>query len=175
MEVLIKRKRVRLNNYLFLIPALVFVTIFYLIPVLKSIQLGFQNYSISSFYTGKSPYIGFKNYGEILGSHLFVNALLNTAIFTVASIFFQFIIGLGLAMLFRKEFPGSAIFQGLILAPWLISLMAAGTVWRWIMDADNGVLNQFLNASHISTAYPGWLVDTKFAMISIIIILGLNY
>jgi multiple sugar transport system permease protein len=165
-----KIKQYRFNNYLFLIPALVFIFIYYCVPVIKSLQLSFQNYGISSFYTGKSPYIGFHNYTSILGSPLFLKALLNTAIFTGASIIFQFAIGLLLAMLFRKEFPGSSVIQGLLLAPWLISLMAAGTVWRWIMDADNGVLNQFLNISHVSTSYPGWLVDTKFAMISIIVV-----
>ena len=159
-----------LTRYAFLAPAMIFMSIFYLVPIIKSIQLGFQNYSISSFYTGKAPYVGLQNYRDVIHLGNFGKALENTILFTVASIFFQFTIGLSLAVLFRREFPLSRILQGLLLAPWLISLIAASAVWKWILDQDSGILNQFLNFAHLDRNYPGWLVDPKYALVSIILI-----
>ena len=77
---------------------------------------------------------------------MFSKALINTVLFTVGSIAGQFVIGLALALFFRRRFPLNGVLRSLILLPWLIPLIVSGAVWRWILDKDNGALNRFLAA-----------------------------
>jgi multiple sugar transport system permease protein len=105
---------------------------------------------------------------------VFDEAARNTLIFTVGSIAGQFTIGLGLALYFQRNFPLSGFLRSLLLLPWLIPLLAATTIWKWILDADNGVLNRLLADVHLTSshpgAHPGWLTSPTLALVSVILV-----
>ncbi|MFJ9181214.1 carbohydrate ABC transporter permease [Streptomyces sp. NPDC102360] len=155
---------------LFLVPAVTYLVVFFGYPVVKNVVMGFQRYTIATYFTGEAPWVGLANYTSVLGSSLFGEAMLNTVLFTVGSIAGQFVIGLAIAMFFRRRFPLSGVLRSLLLVPWLIPLIVAGAVWRWILDQDNGVLNRFLEALHVVQGPPGWLTDTSLALIAVIVV-----
>jgi multiple sugar transport system permease protein len=139
-------------------------------PIVKNVTMAFQEYSTSTFYTGEAPWIGFENYRAVVSSPVFSKAMVNTVLFTVGSIAGQFLIGLALAVFFRRRFPLNGVLRSLILLPWLIPLIVSGAVWRWILDADNGALNRFLAGTHLVTGHPGWLTSTSLALLAVIMV-----
>ena len=165
-----QRLRNRAAQVLFLAPAVIYLVAFFGYPVVKNFVMAFQDYTTSTFYTGQAPWVGFANYAEVVSSPVFSQALLNTVLFTAGSIAGQFVIGLALAVFFRRRFPLGGVLRSLILLPWLIPLIVSGAVWRWILDQDNGALNRFLAAIGVATGNPGWLTSTSLALVAVILV-----
>jgi multiple sugar transport system permease protein len=151
----------------FLLPALTYVVAFFGYPLVANLAMSTQNYTVKSFYTGEAPFVGIANYSAVLGNPLFSTAVLNTVLFTVGSIAFQFGLGLALAMFFNGRFLGSALLRSLLLLPWLLPLVVSGAVWRWMFDTDHGVLNAALRAVGLD-AVP-WLTSTSWALPAVIL------
>jgi multiple sugar transport system permease protein len=158
------RRRQRWIELLFLLPAVAYLVPFFGYPVIKNVVMGFQNYTTRTFYTGEAPWVGLDNYVAVVKSSVFDKAVLNTVLFTVGSIAGQFVLGLAIAVYFRRRFPLSNVLRSLLLLPWLIPLIVSSAIWRWILDQDNGALNRLLGAR------PGWLTSTALALIACIIV-----
>ena len=159
------RRRERLTQLGFLLPAVLYLGAFFGYPVVKNVVMGFQHYTTATFYTGAAPWVGFANYLAVTGSAVFGRAVLNTVLFTVGSIVGQFSIGLVIAVFFHRRFPLSGMLRSLLLLPWLIPLIVSSAVWRWILDEDNGVLNRSLGGAHL-----GWLTSTSLALLAVIMV-----
>jgi multiple sugar transport system permease protein len=166
------RRRARLREksiqWLFLAPAIIYIVLFFGYPVVENVTMSFQDYSTKTFFTGVAPWVGIANYVAVLQSSLFATTITNTALFTVGSIIGQFVIGLALALFFRRKFPLNNVLRSLLLLPWLLPLIASSAVWRWILDQGSGVLNQSLGLLHIP-AVP-WLDSPNVALITVVIV-----
>src|SRR3954452_4144370 len=154
------------SRWMFIAPAAVYVAVFFGYPVVKNIVMSFQDYTTRTFFTGEAPWVGFANYVATFQSSLFATTVVNTALFVVGSIVAQFVIGLALALFFHRKFPLSGFLRGLLLLPWLLPLIASSAVWKWILDQDNGALNQFLGLFGVP-AVP-WLVSPNLALVAVI-------
>lgn len=154
------------TGWAFVAPAVVFILIFYGYPIVKNLTMSFQDYTTRTFFTGVAPWVGFANYVTTVTDPIFASTVVNTALFTVGSIVFQFAIGLGLALFFRRHFPLSGFLRSLLLLPWLLPLIASAAVWKWILDQGSGALNQFLGI--FGMAPVPWLVSPTMALISVI-------
>jgi multiple sugar transport system permease protein len=163
-------RRDRLTYWAFLSPALLYLVAFFVFPVVRNVLISFQNYSVTSLYTGQAPYAGLANYRAIFDSGLFSGIVVNTAIFTVCSMAGQFVIGLGLAVFFSRRFPLNGVIRALLLLPWLLPMVASTTVWRWLLDQDSGALNRTLAALHITAGTTPWLAAPHFALVSVILV-----
>lgn len=162
--------RRRLVTLLFVGPAILYMALFFGYPVVQNVIMGFQHYTISTFFTDEAPWAGFENYREVIGSPLFRTALFNTVVFTVGSIAGQFVLGLSLALFFRRRFPLSGALRSLILLPWLIPLIAASAVWKWLLDTDSGALNRLLVGAGVADSGIPWLTNTDLALLTVIIV-----
>jgi multiple sugar transport system permease protein len=163
------RLRERSTQWLFLVPALIYIGLFFGYPVVQNITMSFQNYTIKTFFTGYAPWIGFDNYARVIQSSLFTSSIINTALFTVGSIIGQFTIGLSLAVFFHRNFPLSGVLRSLLLLPWLLPLIASTAVWKWMLDQDSGVINQTLGVLFHVPAVP-WLDSPSVALITVVIV-----
>jgi multiple sugar transport system permease protein len=153
-----------------MIPVWAYVLCFYVYPLVSNVKMGFQNYTVSSFYTGSAPFVGFANYTSVFRNPEFVAVVVNTVLFTIGSLAFQFSIGLALAMFFRRVFPLNGVLRSLLLVPWLLPLVVSGTVWRWMMYYDSGVINQTLLHLHLISQPIPWLVSTNMSLVSVIVV-----
>jgi multiple sugar transport system permease protein len=160
----------RISHWLFVAPAVAYVALFFGYPIVKNIIMGFQNYTTSTFFTGVAPWVGFANYARVISSSIFTTAVTNTALFTIGSIAGQFVLGLLLALYFKRRFPLSAVLRSLMLLPWLLPLIASSAVWKWMLDQGSGIINQALLFLHLVPAAVPWIVSPNFALISIIIV-----
>jgi multiple sugar transport system permease protein len=151
----------------FTAPLWLYVAAFYVYPLVTNVRMSFLDYTVSSFYTGVAPFVGLGNYRSVFADSDMGQTLVNTVGFTVGSLVFQFLIGLALAVSFHRHFPLAGVLRALLLVPWLLPLVVSGTAWRWILDADNGVLNQTLMALHVTDSAIPWLASTKMALIAV--------
>lgn len=153
---------------MFLAPAALYILLFFGYPVVKNLVMSFQEYTTKTFFTGEAPWVGWENYATVVNSGLFWPAMLNTALFTVGSIAGQFVIGLALAVFFRRRFPLSGFLRAMLLLPWLLPLIVSSATWRSILDQDSGILNEFLASVGLG-AVP-WLNSPDVALIAVILV-----
>ena len=108
------KKQRKLNGgakmgFLFALPAAIYMMVFIGYPMIKNLILSFKNVDVYSFAQPQNQmFVGLQNYIELFtsGNSILSKSIVNTLVFTVGSIFFQFIIGFALALLFNKKFPG---------------------------------------------------------------------
>ncbi|WP_265522993.1 carbohydrate ABC transporter permease [Oerskovia flava] len=151
----------------FAAPLLVYLVLFYAYPLIRNIDLSVHDYTIRAFVQGNAEFVGVEKYVEIFTSSTFSTALVNTALFTVVSIVFQFSIGLALAVFFRSSFRLSSGLRALFLVPWLLPLIVSASTWAWMLNSDNGIVNSVLSAFGIGQI--NWLTSPDTALISVII------
>jgi multiple sugar transport system permease protein len=154
----------------FVAPVWLYILCFYVYPLAANVKMGFQNYTVASFYTGSAPFVGFANYTAVFHDPQFVSIVTNTALFTVGSLAFQFTLGMALALFFRRIFPLNGVLRALLLVPWLLPLVVSGTVWRWMMNDDSGVINSVLLHLHLIGQPVPWLVSTNMSLVAVIVV-----
>jgi multiple sugar transport system permease protein len=156
-------------RFSFILPAILYLILFYGYPLYYSIQTSLERYDLQGEITGHAPFIGLTNYLSVYTDPIFQQTIFHTIIFTVGSIIPQFLIGLALAVFFTRHFPLSRFLRSLILIPWLLPLVVAGTIWRWLFDQTNGVIDQILAGMHLMPAHFGWLTTPTGALIAVTI------
>jgi ABC-type sugar transport system permease subunit len=114
-----------------------------------------------------TPFVGLKNYKEVLISPYFKEALLNTLLFTVTTAPAIVIISLGVARLLLTKFFGRAVLRPVVLLPWAIPGSVAGILWLWIFHGQWGLLNGFLLKFGIIKNYIPWLMNARLAKLSV--------
>lgn len=150
--------------FVFLLPNLVSIGLFTLIPVVAGFVLSFTNWDMLS----DPQWVGLENYADMLKNRQFWNALRNTVIYTMIVIPGGLVVSMLLALALNSKIKGTAIYQAIFFLPYVSSTVAIALVWKWIYHPDYGVLNSMLRA----VGLPGvdWLVDPKVALISVAIV-----
>lgn len=160
----------RVYQWLFLVPALLYVVLFFLFPVINNIIMSTQDYTTKSFYTGEAPFVGFANYEKVFADPTFGSTIAQTFIFTAGSIAGQFTLGLAIAVFFRRKFRLGTVLRSLLLLPWLLPVIVSTALWRSLMDQDSGAINVVLKSlGVIDTGIP-WLSSPSIALLSVIIV-----
>jgi multiple sugar transport system permease protein len=162
------RRGEELTKILFVLPAAVAMIALFGYPVVKNLLMSLQDYTLRTFFTGQAPWVGLRNYSAVVRDNLFSQAMVNTALFTIGSIAFQFGIGLGLALFFRRRFPLSGVLRALLLLPWLLPLIVSSATWRSILEQDSGILNRTLTGLHLISEPVPWLNSPSVALIAVI-------
>lgn len=157
-------------KWAFLVPAALYLAAFFGYPLVNNVVMSFQQYSAATFFTGEAPFVGLANWRAVFADPVFARSALNTVVFTLGSLLGQFGFGLLLALYFRRNFPLSRLLRSLLLLPWLVPLVAAGTVWRQILDQEGGVLNTFLHATGLISGSIPWLSSPQVALLSVVLV-----
>ena len=161
--------RTRRLGFLLALPAIIYITIFLVVPLVYNIWLSISDANGSNLITGDYHPTGFANYKEMLASPGFWNGVKLSAIFTVASLALQFLVGYALALFFRKPFPGNGIIRALLLGAWILPAVVTGTIFRWMFDSDFGVINYFLTSMHLVDKPVMWLTGPTTAMVAVVV------
>ncbi len=162
------RRRDLLVRIGFIVPAALYMLAFFGFPIVKNLVMSFQAYDFATFFNGHAPFVGLANYEATLTDPIFLRALTNTGLFTIGSIAGQFVLGMALALYFRRRFPLSGLLRSLLLLPWLLPMIVSAAVWRWILEQDNGALNRFLEGVGLISEPIPWLVSSDTALIAVI-------
>lgn len=128
--------------YILILPSVLLILLFYAYPLIQTIYMSFFNYDILN--PDNSSFAGLANFTRAFQDSIMPVALWNTVIWVVVSLIFQFILGLVLALLLWKRFPGKGIYQSVVFIPWAVSGFLIGIVFRWMFNAQFGVISDIL-------------------------------
>jgi len=157
----------RRTGYLFIVPALLVILAFIVIPQVYGVIISLYDYNVGS--PGLSAFVGVRNYVSVLTSSSFWKSLKVVMVFTVSSILFQSILGLGIALVLNQKFCGRGLLRALIVLPQGIPIVVNAILWRWIFDPVYGALNGVLFHAGIIDTYKVWLGDPKLALFMVLI------
>lgn len=159
----------RLVPAAFLAPVVIYALAFFAYPLAYGILISFEKYGFAQVVKGKGPFIGLGNYTAAFADPVTLDALRNTAIFTVASVLCQAGIGLAIAQFLNRPFWLSGVLRRLVLAPWLIPLVATGTIFAELFS-QNGLVNIVLRDAHLVREPVQWLIEYSPAMTALILV-----
>jgi multiple sugar transport system permease protein len=103
-----------------------------------------------------------------MSSYYFKNALQITSIYTIQAVVGVIIFGVGVAMLLNSKIRLSNTLKIVILLPWAIPSVVSGLLWKWILNADFGILNGILYATGLIESYIPFLADPALAKLSLV-------
>jgi multiple sugar transport system permease protein len=126
-------------GWLFITPALIGFTVFYLLPTIRAFYIGLTNWNLL-----RAPkFLGLDNYLRLLGDQKFWGSIWVTVLYVLYNIPVQTVLGLLIAVLL-KRLTGSVAMRSIMLAPFLISNVIAAMIWFWMLDPILGFLNFLL-------------------------------
>ena len=136
-----------------LLPALVFTIIVTQIPFLITIAVSLLNWNIQR--PGQKSFLGLGTYQSFAGLSNFATvftdsrlraAVLNTIVLTASVVVVSALLGLGIAVLLDRKFPGRGVARTLLIAPFLVMPVASALLWKHALyNPDYGLFNGVLN------------------------------
>jgi len=161
-------KREAMAGYLLLSPGLIALAVLIGVPVVQGIALSFTDRYLLEPKTG--AFIGLQNYITFIQSPSFWHYIGNTLIWSIGSLAGTLSLGMALALLLNRNLRFRSVYRALALIPWVMPMVAAGLVWRWIFDGAYGILNYSLLQLGIIHQYVTFLADLTFTWPSVLIV-----
>ncbi len=151
----------RFAPWLFLLPTIIGLLVFRLIPIVWAFVLSFTQWSL----LGSPNFVGLSNFVEAFNTETFIQTFSNTIEFSIIYVIGSIIFGLFLAVLINIKIKSIAFFRAVIYLPVVTSAVAVGIVWNWILGPNIGLLHSILASLNITAPY--WLGDPKLALTTV--------
>lgn len=145
-------------------PSFIFHFLFYLLPIVLMIVLSFFSWDLLS----PMKFIGFQNFSYLMQDKWFWNSILVTLKYTFLSVPIIFIVSLVLGLLLQEEDRFSKIMRVFFYWPYMIPMVAGGTMWKWLLSRDFGLLNHIL--AQMGFQPVNWLDTPNLALFSVVIV-----
>lgn len=155
----------KVRPYVFIAPAMLFLMIFTVYPLVNMVQLSFTN---SLLPKADFKYVGFYQYDYLFQRKDFWNALSNTWYYSVFTVVGQFCSAMLFAVWLKKNTKLNSLVRTALFTPHIVALLSVAMVWSWIMNEDTGLLNAVLQVFGIEPLR--WLNSSATAMPSLIIV-----
>jgi multiple sugar transport system permease protein len=150
--------------YLFILPWMIGFVVFTLGPLVFSLIMSLFDWPVTSSPT----FVGFGNYIKMFTDDpQFYKSISITFKFALVFVPLNLIIALVLALLITQSVKGIKIFRTIFYLPTVVSGVAISIIWGWIFNSEYGILNYLF--SFIGIEGPKWLIDPKWAIITIVI------
>jgi ABC-type sugar transport system permease subunit len=160
-------KKNTVENYIFILPAVVIFSIFYIYPFFKVVQLSmFQ-------WDGISPgmkFTGLLNFKETLTEKVWWQAMWHAGYITLIALTLQNALALALALACDRDIRMRNFYRVIFYLPPVLSEVVVGLIWRWIYDGNFGLLNHFLTTIGLGQLSRTWLADPTTALTCVAII-----
>ncbi len=153
--------------FILILPAILIIFGIVFFPILKTLYISFFDINLTKPYS--QPFVGLKNYIDILSSSNFWDAIAKTGYFTVVSIFFELVFGVAIALLLNEKFRGRWFLRSLIIVPWAVPTIVNGSLWKWIFNPEYGALNALLTQLGLISSYQSWLGRPFIALNMVIV------
>jgi len=162
------RVKYRFFQYAYTTPALLFVAIFIMIPVIYTIVLSFTNLVL----TKPEPlrFVGFENYRYLFHDSNLPLIFKNTVLYVIGSVILALVIGLGIGVFLNIECKYNKFLRSIILLPWILPDVVVALEWKWMLQGEMGIINELLTRLHILERYYPWIGSPKTAPLVTIVI-----
>ncbi|WP_214412961.1 carbohydrate ABC transporter permease [Sphaerisporangium fuscum] len=145
--------------YALLLPGLLVIAVLLLYPLYQMVDMSFHKVGLRQIRPNPQPaeFLGLDNYTQVLRSDLFWSSLRNTVVFAVITVALTLVIGTLVGLLLNRLGKKMSTFVIVgIMAAWATPPTATAIIWKWLFDADAGVVNWTLNL------LPDWLSSLVF-------------
>ena len=152
--------------YILIFPSLIVIFGVFLYPMIYSAFMSLNEIDLASdtwLFSGIVYYI------DIFKDKYFVSSVGRTIIFTVITVAWEIVIGTLIAVLLNQKFKGRGFVRGIMILPWALPTVVNAIMWKWIFNANYGVLNALLENVGIIDGYQIWLGGEISAFICVII------
>ncbi len=155
--------------WLFLMPALLVLGLFFVLPVLAALLLSFTDYDLYALADPRNlRFVALDNYWGLLQRPLFWSALGHTCYFVAVGVPLSMAASLGTALLLNSPLArGQAFFRTALFAPVVTTVVAVALIWRYLFNTKYGLVNEALAGFGIHPV--DWLGDPHWAMPTIIL------
>jgi multiple sugar transport system permease protein len=151
----------------FILPAGASGLLLVVLPLLAIAALSLCDWNLTR--AALPSFAGFANYGRMLHDAAFWRSLGNTCELTAEATIVQLAIGLGIAVLFNRDWPGMGVIRTLFLAPMMIAPIFVGMIWRLMLSDDFGIVKYLFSIIGIAEP-PLWLDDPAIALQTIVLV-----
>lgn len=158
----------KVTPYLFILPMLIGLLVFRLLPIGASFGISFTSWNVFS----PPRWIGVENYRALLASPVFWEVARNTVVFALVFVPLVMGLGLSLALLVNQKLRGSTFFRGVFFMPYITSIVAVALAWKWILSTRFGLLNNALFEWWGVRSPPSWLGDPGLALFAVAFVLA---
>ncbi|GIH92024.1 carbohydrate ABC transporter permease [Planobispora siamensis] len=143
--------------YVLIVPGLLVIAGLLLYPLIQMIVISFQKVGLRQIRGVPADWVGGDNYTQILDNEIFWSSLRNTVVFAVITVTLTLVLGTAVGTLLNKlSRRMSALVIVGIMSAWAVPPVAQGVIWRWLFDADAGMINWGLNL------LPDWFSEMLF-------------
>lgn len=160
-----RRRRFDPLPYLMLAPAMLAIGLFSLAPTFYGMVISVYRVEFVQLLT----FVGLANYVDVLADPKFWNSVRVSFTFTAISMLLSVSIGFGLALVANQAVQFRGLFRTVALLPWVTSYVVTYLIFRWILNADFGLLNA-LFVEALGWPRVQWLGDPNLAMACLILV-----
>lgn len=154
----------RFNAYLLLSPSAATLALVAVFPILYVLYLSFSGF----YYGNRTGFVGFRNYVNILSDPNFYSSLKATFIFMAGSVVGQLVLALIFALIINHSRRLESGVRLVALLPYMVSMVAGGVTFRWLLNTEFGLVNSVLLSLGITKQPINFLGEPAYAMASII-------
>ena len=147
-------------------PAVFVMAVACLYPLLSALQLGFYDWSMGTPWS-EAKWVGMDAFLRAFQDPAVWRSLVTTLMFAAVCVVAEMVLGIALALALEGKVRGMAVFRTLFILPMMIAPIAVGLTWRYLFDAQFGLLNALI--ALFGAAPIGWLAQENTAFIAIII------
>ena len=161
-----------LQNFCFVLPALIIFCIFYIYPFFNMLFLSFHEWK----GIGAMHFIGLQNYMELMGDRLWWNSIGHAGYITLIALVFQNALAFALALACDRQIRMKRFYCIVFFIPPVLSEIVVGLIWNWILNPEMqagqhiGLLNYLLCSSGLPQMVHNWLGDPKTALTTIAVV-----
>ena len=148
-------------GWAFIIPTMLGLIILNIIPIFQTIYKSF--FKTGDFGRG-NIFVGLENYQTMFADSQVWQALINTIKYAIVEVPFSIAISLVLAVLLNRKMKGRSVYRPIFFLPMVAAPAAVAMVWRWLFNADFGLIN------HVFGVHVNWVSDPNIAIFSIAVI-----
>lgn len=157
MKIEIKSNQVAI---LMLIPCIATLLILTVYPIIYSLRLSFFDWNLLDG-AKSATFTGFDNYKRLFSDKIFIEDLWTTMRFSITTVFFEFFVGMTLALLIDSDLKGAKVLILLIMVPMVVAPICIGAIWRLLFHIERGHVNFFLSLIGVDPV--AWLSNPNIA------------
>lgn len=152
---------------LFVVPAFIIVVAVQFYPLAYSAFLSVQDWVLTESQTPKG-FVGLENFAKELSDDTFRRSVRNSVFITGGALTLQMTLGVCLAYMTMGASWRMRAIRTLLILPMVIAPVAAGTLWRILLNSRAGLVNHLLSV--IGVKGPEWLAHPDWAIVSVILL-----
>jgi N,N'-diacetylchitobiose transport system permease protein len=174
----VRRRRPKLGAYALLVPATILIGIALGYPLVRQFRISFQEFGLKQQFGAAPEWVGLQNYTDLLTDSYVWTVIGRSVAFCFVNAVVTMAIGMGLAVLMQRIARGPRIgLQISLLLAWGTPVLASMTVWQWLFDTQNGLINWTLsNIFGIeSMAEHSWIIEPlSFFFVATVIVVWMS-